>query len=154
MKLDLATQGHGWKIATLDAHRPAALAWASLSLLIVPLMNLRPVYRALWPSIQAALGVRETIISADMAAWHTYVLEWGVAQARFSITDREGTPVSPRFAFPSPKGPLGFVAWMDNQYLVATPWGQLRWGLLDVPDRQWMEIAQLSISPLGRDLTG
>jgi hypothetical protein len=85
-----------------------------------------------------------------MTAWHNYELEWDLAQARFGITDREGISVMQLSGLPSPKGPLGFVAWMDNQYLVATPWGQLRWGLLEIPDRQWMEIAQLSISPLRR----
>jgi hypothetical protein len=153
MKLDRATPGYGWKAAAVDAYRPAALGWAALSPLIIPLMNLRPIYRALWPSIQAALGVREASLMIDMTAWHTYVLEWGAAQAHFTITNSEGIPVSQGFDLPSPKGPLGFVAWMDNQYLVATPWGQLRWGLLDIPDRQWMEIAQLSISPLSRDPT-
>jgi hypothetical protein len=29
---------------------------------------------------------------------------------------------------------------MDNQYMIATPWGSLGWGLLDVPGRQWLEV--------------
>jgi hypothetical protein len=46
---------------------------------------------------------------------------------------------------PSPWGPLGLVMWMDNQYMVATPWGHLGWGLLDVPGRQWMEVEEVMI---------
>jgi hypothetical protein len=39
--------------------------------------------------------------------------------------------------------------WMDNQYMVATPWGRLGWGLLDVPGHQWMKVEALEIVPLG-----
>jgi hypothetical protein len=38
--------------------------------------------------------------------------------------------------------------WLDNQYLVVTPWGRLRWGLLDTPGRQWLEVSELAIEPL------
>jgi len=149
MKLDLQVSGHGWKGATIDSLHPAALAWAPLAPLAIPLMNLRPVYRALWPAIQKSLKVRETALKIDMTHWYTYVLEWDVARARFSIAGRESVPApSILLDAPAPKGPLGFVMWMDNQYLVATPSGRLRWGLLDVPGRQSMEIAQIVIEPL------
>jgi len=38
-----------------------------------------------------------------------------------------------------------FVAWVDNQYLVLTPQGRLRWGLLETPAPQWLELAELSL---------
>ena len=47
-----------------------------------------------------------------------------------------------------PPGPLGFVAWIDNQYAVATPRGELRFGALTCGP-QWLELASLSIEPLG-----
>jgi len=142
MKLDLNTPGHGWKAATVDALRPAALLLAPLAALAIPLMNLRPLYRALWPPIQRALNVRETTLPVDMTGWHTYVLEWGVERARFSVDGREVMDG------PSPRGPLGFVMWLDNQYMVATPWGRFGWGLLDVPGRQWMEVDRLALEPV------
>jgi hypothetical protein len=37
--------------------------------------------------------------------------------------------------------------WLDNQYMVVTPWGRLGWGLLEVPDQQWMEVDWLEIEP-------
>ncbi|NIV36294.1 MAG: hypothetical protein GWN58_44665 [Anaerolineae bacterium] len=143
MKLDLHTPGHGWKAATVDALRPAALLLTPLAPLAVPLMNLRPLYRALWPPIQRALHVREAAIPADMTQWHTYSLDWGLARAHFSV---DGEPVLEDA--PSPRGPLGFVMWLDNQYMVVTPWGRLGWGLLDVPGRQWMEVERLTIEPV------
>lgn len=149
MKLDLDVPGHGWKGATIDSLHPAALAWTPIAPLAIPLMNLRPLYHALWPAIQRSLKVREVAIKVDMTHWHTYVIEWDVARARFSIAGRDSlSPPSILLDAPSPKGPLGFVMWMDNQYLVATPWGRLRWGILDAPGRQWMEVAQIAIEPL------
>jgi hypothetical protein len=79
-----------------------------------------------------------------MAQWHTYVLEWRKDRCHFGLS---GCPEVTLEA-PSPQGPLGFVMWMDNQYLTVAPWGRLRWGLLDVPDRQWMEVDELEIEPL------
>jgi hypothetical protein len=111
-------------------------------------MNIRPLYRALWPTIQRALKVREAAVDIDMTHWHTYLLEWDLARARFALVEEDDTPPSLILDAPSPKGPLGFVMWLDNQYLVATPWGRLRWGLLDAPGRQWMEVTRISIEPL------
>jgi hypothetical protein len=146
MRLDLHTPGYGWKAATIDALRPTALLLAPLAPLAVLLMNLCPLYHKLWPPIQQALSVREAMVEGEtrrtMTEWHTYVLEWGVERACFSV---DGQPVLEDA--PSPRGPLGFVMWLDNQYMVATPQGRLRWGLLDVPGRQWMEVDWLAIEP-------
>jgi hypothetical protein len=148
MKLDLTVPGQGWKAATLDTMRPTALLWAPLAPFAMLCMNLRPVYRALWPTIQRALYVGEAPLTVDMTQWNTYVLEWGVEHSRFSLAQEDGRPSIPLLDAPSPRGPLGFVMWLDNQYLVATPWGHLRWGLVEVPDRQWMEVSRLAIEPL------
>jgi hypothetical protein len=142
IKLDLDTPGCGWKVAAIDALRPAALLLAPFALPAVLLMNVRPLYRRVWPAIQRALCIREAIVEADMTGWHTYTLEWDVERVRFSV---DGEPVLEDA--PSPRGPLGFVVWLDNQYLIATPQGRFRWGVLDVPDRQWMEVDELVIAP-------
>jgi len=148
MKLDLTAPGNGWKAATLDALRPAALLWVPLAPLAMLSMNVRPVYRTLWPSIQRALYVREASLGLDMTQYHAYVLEWGVERAQFGLAPEDGQPSIPILDAPSPRGPLGFVMWLDNQYLVTTPWGRLRWGLLEIPGRQWMEVNRLAIEPL------
>jgi len=142
MKLDLQAPGRGWKAATIDALRPAALLLAPLAPPAVLLMNLRSLYRRLWPTIQRALNVGEAAVEAEMTAWHTYVIEWGTRQTAFLV---DGEPVLE--GAPSPHGPLGFVMWLDNQYLVVTPWGKFRWGLLDAPGSQWIEVERLAIHP-------
>lgn len=143
MKLDLDAPGHGWKAATLDTLRPAALLLVPLALPAILLMNVPALYRRLWPSIQRAINVREAAVGVDLTAWHTYTVEWGERRARFSV---DGESVLDNA--PSPRGPLGFVMWLDNQYMVATPQGRFGWGLLDVPGRQWMEVDSLEIELL------
>jgi hypothetical protein len=146
MKLDLQAPGYGWKAAAIDALRPAALWLAPLALPAMLLMNVRPLYRALWPPIQRRVNVAEALLGVDTRQWHTYELEWGTERSRFRVAAQGESPRQVLEA-PAPHGPLGFVMWMDNQYLVATPWGRLRWGMLDVPGQQWLEVDHLAIEP-------
>jgi len=140
IKLHLQTPGHGWKAAVIDALRLPALLLAPTAPIAIPLMNVRPLYRALWPTVQRALGVREALVQVEMTEWHTYVLEWRIGCARFVVDGKTVLACDT-----SPQGAMGFVMWLDNQYLVATPWGRFRYGWLAAPDRQWMEVDALSI---------
>lgn len=140
MKLARDAPGHGWKAATIDTVRLPFFLLAPTAPVAVPLMNIRPLYRALWPVAQRAMHVSEALIDAPMTDWHTYTLEWGAKRARFAV-DGElvldcDTP---------PRGPLGFVLWIDNQAMTVTPWGRFGWRALPLPHRQWMEIAALRI---------
>ena len=148
MKLDLETPGFGWKAATIDALRPAVLLLAPLALPAVLLINVPALYLRLWPPIQRAINVSEAAVEVDMTTWHTYVLEWEVERTRFYVDAMGWDDSEPLLDAPSPRGPLGFVMWLDNQYMVATPQGRFSWGLLDVPGRQWMEVDALTIEPL------
>ncbi|RME45628.1 MAG: hypothetical protein D6796_10170 [Caldilineae bacterium] len=143
MKLDLHTPGFGWKAATMDALRPSFFALLPFAPLAVPLMNLRPLYRALWPLGQRAIHVCEAPLAAPMTGWHTYTLHWHREAVHFAV-DGE-TALHCRTA---PRGPLGFVMWLDNQYMVVTPWGRFGYGLLDAPARQWMAVERLEIAPV------
>jgi hypothetical protein len=141
MKLDFQAPGHGWKAATIDAWRLPFLLLAPSAPFALPLMRIPPLYRALWPIGQAALGVREAAIGVDMCAWHTYTLRWLSDRASFAV---DGANVlESRLA---PGGPLGFVLWLDNQYAVVTPQGALRGGLLNAPGRQWLEVRGVEIA--------
>ncbi len=142
MKLDMQTPGPGWKAATIDAIRWPFFALLPLAPLAVPLMNIGPLYRLCWPLGQRAIGVREKLVKADMTAWHTYVIEWRATSARFAV---DGQPVLA--ADTSPGGPLGFVMWLDNQFMVITPWGRFGYGLIDAPGEQWLETSRIEIAP-------
>ena len=143
MRLDLEVPGWGWKAATIDALRPIALPLALIAPLAVLAMNLRPLRTRLWRPIQRALQIQESTLPGEMTEWHTYQLTWGRERSRFEV---DGEPVLDQA--PSPRGPLGFVMWLDNQYMVVTPWGRVRWGLLEVPSQQWMEVDRLEIEPI------
>jgi hypothetical protein len=138
--LDTTVPGFGWKAATIDAVRPGAAALALTAPLSVPLMNIGQVYRAIWPAAQRVLGIAEAEVPAPMTGWHTYTIGWEDNRSRFRVDDRIILECGA-----APRGPLGLVIWLDNQYLVATPWGRLRTGLLATPDEQWLELERVEI---------
>ncbi|MFN8457311.1 MAG: family 16 glycosylhydrolase [Anaerolineae bacterium] len=142
MKLDLHTPGPGWKAATIDATRWPFLALLPTAPLAVPLMNLGPLYRTFWPIGQKAINVSEALVPLAMTEWHTYTIEWQPKTAHFTIDGQTVLQCDT-----SPRGPLGFVLWLDNQYMAATPWGSFKYGLLDIPGRQWLEVSKLEIAP-------
>lgn len=141
MKLDIATPGCGWKAAALDALRPEVLAPALAAPLLVPLMRAPAIYRRAWPGIQRRLRIAEALIPGAMTRWRDYRLEWGEKLARFFV---DGQLI---LNAPAPRGPLGLVIWCDNQYMIATPQGQLGHGYLPAGN-QWLEFSRLNISPL------
>ena len=75
------------------------------------------------------------------SAWHTYRIEWQPRRVAFWVDDALvlETPLSPR-------GPLGLVLWIDNQYAIVTPRGVVRGGLLDASGEQWLDIADLHVT--------
>lgn len=140
MPLALGVPGRGFKAATVDTGRPTALALAPLAPTLVPLMWAPPLFRGLWPPIQRAVGVAEAMVRAPMTEWHDYTIEWGERTSRLLVDGRVVLADAP-----SPRGPMCFVAWVDNQYLVATPQGRFRWGTVDAPGRQWLELSSLTL---------
>jgi hypothetical protein len=139
--LALDVGGSGWKASCLDASRTPALLWVPVAPLALLAMQSESLYRWLWPHIQRALGVSEAKVEVDMRQWHSYSIEWGPDGATFSV-DKQ--PILN--AHTSPRGPLGFVAWIDNQYAIATPRGRFGWGLVDINQTQCLEIADLCIA--------
>jgi len=142
LPLALHVPGYGWKAACIDATRPSALAWAPLMLPVLLANRLPALYQRIWPRVQRSLRVAEASIVALDQQWREYTIEWRVEGARFFVdgalvleTDRP------------PLGPLGFVAWVDNQWMVATPCGRFGWGLLDA-EAQWLDLALVRIAAL------
>ena len=110
-----------------------------LAPLAVRLMRGEAGYRAIWPPIQRAVGAAEAPLAQPMDEWHSYAIHWGEHLSSLSVDGQEV------LAAPSPRGPLCLVAWLDNQYLIATPRGRFGWGLLESAEAQWLEIADLSV---------
>lgn len=140
LKLDMDVPGCGWKAATIGALGPRAGLLALAAPIAVPLMNVNRAYRWFWPVVQRAIGVQEASVDVDTTEWHTYEITWGVTQTAFEI---DGEPVLQKA--PSPRGPLGFVMWIDNQYMVATPRGRFGWGRLDICGPEWLEARAVTV---------
>lgn len=136
--------GPGWKAATINARRWQFLALAPTAPVGVLLMRLPRLYRALWPVGQRALGVSEHLLDSGLLhERHTYTLEWQPDTILFSVDDQmvHQTPSAPR-------GPLGFIAWLDNQYAVVTPQGHMAFGLIPVEQGQSLILEYVSIESL------
>lgn len=142
MPLALGVPGHGWKAASIDTTTPRALAWAPLALPVTLANQSAGLRRLVWPRVQRDLRIAEAPVVPPGLEWREYALEWRADGARFVVdgvvvleTDR------------APRGPLGFVAWVDNQWMVATPRGRFGWGLVDTP-AQWLDLALLRVERL------
>ncbi len=139
--LDAVVPGYGWKAATIEArwrHALPLLPWLALS---APAMHVRALRHRLWPMSQRVFRIREALLDdVDVTAWHTYRLDWRLEGSRFEVDGR-----AIMTGAPGPRGPLGFVLWMDNQYAVVTPWGRVGHGLLSRSGQQWLEISELDI---------
>jgi hypothetical protein len=143
MQLARDVPGHGWKAATLDATRPPFLALAPSAPLGVLLMRHPTLYRKLYRAAEWALGVAEALIDVDITQSHLYTMEWTAAGLHFMVDDH--TVLHTRRA---PRGRLGFIAWVDNQFAVVTPQGNLGFGLTPHPDAHWLRIESLRIESL------
>lgn len=137
--------GHGWFAATMDATRPFALALAPLTPLFLLLHQVTAVRRRLWPWLQRQLGIQAALIPGGMTAWREYALEWRTDGVVFAV---DGQPLLATAH--APRGALGFVCWLDNQYLVARPNGRLRWGVEAVTQPQWLALADMRLTENGR----
>jgi hypothetical protein len=141
MDLALDVPGSVWKAAMIDATTLGALALTPFALPVMLLNRSERWYRRVWPFVQRNLTITEKLLPLDlMSDWHTYTIEWGRHHARLLVdgaivlqTDR------------APRGPMCFVAWVDNRLTVVTPTGNFQFGLFEVDQPQWLEIEGLSL---------
>ena len=134
--------GYGWKAAVINAWRWQFLALLPFAPLGFLLMRNRVCYQAIWRYGQAAIGVSEAALDATLLHdFHSYAIEWRDDRALFSV-DGETVLRAPITI----KSALGFIAWVDNQYAIATPQGQFGWGTLDLPRPQGLCLRHIAIS--------
>ena len=134
--------GHGWKAAVINARDWRFLALLPFAPLGFLLMRSRLLYDTLWPIGQRAIGVSEAVLDKGLLRErHRYSIDWQAGRALFAV-DGEVLHQADNVA----KGPLGFIAWIDNQYAVLTPQGKLKWGLLAAPGEQSLELSDIQIT--------
>jgi hypothetical protein len=136
--------GWGWKAQVVHAHRLSAVATIGPTALSVLWSRLsgREDAAARW--VHRLTGAQEARIMIDPREWATYEVEWLPERAMFRVNGATVLVV----AHP-PTGSLGFVAWVDNQYAVATPRGELRFGTI-ASEREWLELAYVRIHATDR----
>jgi hypothetical protein len=115
--------------------------------LLAPFMRSARFYRRLWPWFERRFGIAEQLLMAPMTEWHEYVLEWQAQHALFRVDGRV-VLVAPLPAGRGTRRSLGFVAWLDNQYMVVHPSGRLRHGVVAKSTSQWMELSDLRLEAL------
>ena len=143
MPFPISGPGRGWFASTMDAGTLKALLTAPLTPAVL-LLNQSPRLRdRLWLWVRRRLQISFARLDAPMDSWQEYKLCWMSDGCTFIVGEEIvlQTPYTPR-------GPLGFVCWIDNQYLVATPRGRFRWGILPTTKTQILEVTDLRIEQI------
>jgi hypothetical protein len=142
MALVPGVAGWGWKAQVVHAHRLGALAAAvpTIPAVLAARLTGRDGPAAGW--VRRVSGAAEVPLATNLAEWHTYTLEWLPNLARFAADGVQVLAVRD-----PPRGPLGFVAWIDNQYAIATPRGAFGFGTV-ASGPEWLELDRLRITPL------
>lgn len=136
--------GFGWKASQIDAARPRLLPLAPLAPAAALAYRSRRFYDRWFPPLQRAMRIGEHLLPPEILTdWHTYSLEWRKEGARYMV-DGETVLETP-FA---PRGPAGFVAWMDTRWAVVTPQGRLSFGLTPVAVEQWLTMESVEIESM------
>lgn len=140
MPLATGRKANGWKAAVFAPRLPLFLPLLPIAPLGFLLMRVPSLHRALWPVGQHALGVSEYDIPANLMYERTqYRLRWLSDRTEFYIN---GALV---LTAGSPRGRLGFIAWIDNQYAVVAPQGHFGGGTVDIAGDQRLTIDGLTI---------
>ncbi|MFN8377685.1 MAG: family 16 glycosylhydrolase [Anaerolineae bacterium] len=144
MALAQGVPGRGWKAAQIDAAGPGLLALAPLTPFAALAYRSRRLYDRWFPPLQRAMRIEERSLDlAIMADWHTYVIEWRRDGARFIVDDETVLETDS-----APRGPVGFVAWMDTRWAVVTPQGHLGFGLTPVAETQALLMDEVEIEKI------
>jgi hypothetical protein len=111
--------------------------------LFAPLLLMRPLARLARRIARMMVKDEAGLVEADATRWHDYTLDWYEPGLRFSLDGQTvfENPVSPR-------GPLAFVLWIDNQYAAFPPNGKLQAGTSANPAPAWLEVQNLTVTKL------
>jgi hypothetical protein len=135
--------GWGWKAQVVHAHRLGALATAGPMALSALWGRVTGHEGAAARWVQRLTGAQEARLTHDSREWTTYEIDWRAERALFRVNGGVAL-IAPQ----PPAGPLGFVAWVDNQYAIATPRGELRFGTI-ASERERLELGHIRIHPPG-----
>lgn len=144
LRIARGVPGHGFKAAMLNTPALPVVGGGTVGPLtrafnaaVNLALRARPLAGLAMAAGRTVVAAREAMLDVavpDLRAWHDYALDWRHDEAVFTVDGREVLR-APR----PPRGPLGFVAWIDNYRAVAAG-GRYSWGYVASPEAQWMDI--------------
>ncbi len=101
----------------------------------LPLLAVRPLVRLLRNAARRFVEQDAVRLPARLTEWHNYAIDLDNVRASFNMDGKKvlETAVVPR-------GPLGFVLWIDNQFAALRPDGSVGFGSLANPQPAWIEV--------------
>lgn len=137
---DMPAQGFIAQVFRSVTLPPLLLAFAGLG---IPALAWPWLAQKLRPTLRSLIHDESSELNLDVDQWHTYTLVWREDGVNFAV---DGTLVfESRF---SPRGRLGFVLWIDNQYAAYPPDGVVSFGKLSYPEQAWIEMHSLSVESI------
>jgi hypothetical protein len=133
-------RGHGWKAAFINGGTADKLTmWLGNLVFRLPGMS-----KLVFKLAQMRVGAHETILDQiALTDWHDYRIDWHAREAIFFADNVEiARATNP------PTVPLGFVAWLDNNYTTMGPGRDFFFGRMAIAQKQWMELARVKIERL------
>jgi hypothetical protein len=110
---------------------------------LLPLFFIPPAAR-LFRRLARNIIRQETVrFDTDLTQWHHYKLVWEAQRVHFLL---DGCTLLERALAPS--APLGFVMWIDNQFLAWTSNGRFDYGYLETARPAWIEIRDFRLEKL------
>ncbi|WP_322802431.1 hypothetical protein [Thermoflexus sp.] len=140
--LDPSDPGRGWLAMVWRSPGGPRIPWpAPLIRGLQRLLDHPVLSRATLAASRRWIMVSQRPIPVDMTQWHGYGIRWMHEEVLFEMDGKE----IHRAPF-APAGPLGFVAWIDNQFLSLDPDAGISSGFLAVREIQSMILRRVEIN--------
>ncbi len=108
---------------------------------LVPFLFVRPTARCIHRLLRSVIKEDMAEINIALREWHRYSLFW---QDELVVFEIDGTTFFETTL--APRGKLGLVIWIDNQFFRFDPGGHLSMGYLETHAEQILEINHIQIN--------
>lgn len=143
LSLQAGRQVSGFMAAVFRS--PLIPSWVFLpGYLLSPLLFIHSVSRVVRRILSGIVRDEYAVIEIDPTGWNTYRLE--------VLEDRVEAFVNGTRVFHSdhvPRGKLGALVWIDNQYAGFSPDGRIQAGLLENGEPAWLEVRDWTLKAMG-----
>lgn len=130
----------GLLAATFASARVPAFAMAP-AILALPLLAFPPAARLIRRAARLLVRDDAMEVAGDPTLWRNYQVDVEEEQVRFFCNGQEIFTT-----YVAPRGALGLVIWIDNQYAAFPPSGKLRAGTSPNPEPAWLEVDGVQLS--------